>query len=885
MYPFSTQINHRFHQPVKLLLPILLFFTFFWFFSQPVSASHFQWSSYNAPETDPIEQAKLDWDDGDYIGALERVKKLLDGSDADRYLREIALLTGELYQVETVAADGRNPLFSPDGLHFSWEDPTAVRPQTRISRVTDNGVEHLLTVEGTDFHFSTTESAGIYHHVERTERMAELARELQQAASARDRQEVFRLRDLLAWEEQSNTSIYWIDLESGREQRLPFGDLLVRTPRFDAEGTLWFSALDPGQLDRSGIYRWEQGSDAPIRVTGEQHFFDRPIPLGESGRVVYTKMNSAPFPLPPGTDRLTHEIEQQVVLHDLDSGQTWSWEGTAPITSEDRSRIAFQSEVDGQNLILSLYANGDDPRVDTLATVTEDIQDPALSPDGSSLAYMIRDGISWNIRVVDTDGGEELFRTNDIQHELFPHFLDNGTLLAKMGEFRHRRAHIYDLNTGDFHRLFHNNLVRTVSLEYEWEANDAGSHVLVVAERDGDTISDEQGLYLVRLDRKVSQNQLKERVESALQDERELRAKAEEIYRPIRDMVRQATEEVNLSRVYQYQKALYDFGSKNVRQPGNRKAGEYIYNTLKSFGYEPELQWFEPFDGIESANVIARLEGTEHPEVVYILSSHYDSVTRSPGADDNSSGTAVLLETARVLAENPLPATIIFASLTAEEDGLLGAREFVRRADEEGLQAAGVVNNDMMGWTRHHRLDNTIRFSNHGIRDVQHSGAILFTDLITYDSRYYRFTDAHVFFDAYGDVIGGIGSYPILGNPNYHQTTDRLETMNHRLVREVAKSTTATLMNLASTPSVVPGVHAESRGGETHVSWERSPESDIVAYKVKYRSGDGSLRTAKTEDLQIRLGRVEPGSEISVAAVNRRGMISWSWSSVTASSD
>ena len=88
----------------------------------------------------------------------------------------------------------------------------------------------------------------------------------------------------------------------------------------------------------------------------------------------------------------------------------------------------------------------------------------------------------------------------------------------------------------------------------------------------------------------------------------------------------------------------------------------------------------------QTANVVATLHGTENPELIYVVSSHYDSVVVGPGADDDSSGTAALLETARVLAGHPQPATIVFASFTGEEAGLLGSREFVRRAVADKLQ-------------------------------------------------------------------------------------------------------------------------------------------------------------------------------------------------------
>ena len=71
-----------------------------------------------------------------------------------------------------------------------------------------------------------------------------------------------------------------------------------------------------------------------------------------------------------------------------------------------------------------------------------------------------------------------------------------------------------------------------------------------------------------------------------------------------------------------------------------------------------------------------------------------------------------------------MPATIVFASFTGEEAGLLGSREFVRRALAAKMHVAGALNNDMVGWMNDSRLDNTIRYSNAGIRDIEHSAAL-----------------------------------------------------------------------------------------------------------------------------------------------------------------
>jgi hypothetical protein len=68
--------------------------------------------------------------------------------------------------------------------------------------------------------------------------------------------------------------------------------------------------------------------------------------------------------------------------------------------------------------------------------------------------------------------------------------------------------------------------------------------------------------------------------------------------------------------------------------------------------------------------------------------------------------------------------------------------------------------------------------------------------MVTYDAKYYKATDAQAFYDDYGDIIGGLGSYPVLGNPYYHQPTDLLETVNQQPVFEATKMNIAAIMGL-----------------------------------------------------------------------------------------
>ena len=180
-------------------------------------------------------------------------------------------------------------------------------------------------------------------------------------------------------------------------------------------------------------------------------------------------------------------------------------------------------------------------------------------------------------------------------------------------------------------------------------------------------------------------------------------------------------------------------------------------------------------------------------------------------------------------------------------------------------------------------MDNTIRYSNPGIRDIQHAAAMLFTRLITYDALYFKGTDAASLYDAYGDVIGGIGSYPVLGSPHYHQASDLLEFENHQLITETSKTTVATVMLLASSPSRLTNLKVDSyAAAATALSWTPSPEHGVASYLVAYGPAADPLRRRVTvTHPRVTLPRVAAGTVVSVKAVNARGLEGWDWARTT----
>lgn len=110
---------------------------------------------------------------------------------------------------------------------------------------------------------------------------------------------------------------------------------------------------------------------------------------------------------------------------------------------------------------------------------------------------------------------------------------------------------------------------------------------------------------------------------------------------------------------------------------------------------------------VEIVNVIAVLRGTKEPNRYVVMSGDIDSRVSdvmdadsdSPGANDNASGMAGTLEAARVLSAYRFPASIVFAGLSGEEQGLFGGRIMASQARKDGWRVQAVLNNDMIGNT------------------------------------------------------------------------------------------------------------------------------------------------------------------------------------------
>lgn len=157
-------------------------------------------------------------------------------------------------------------------------------------------------------------------------------------------------------------------------------------------------------------------------------------------------------------------------------------------------------------------------------------------------------------------------------------------------------------------------------------------------------------------------------------------------------------DSVELESIVQH---LQNYGTRKAYTPEAVLAQNWIFDQFESYGLDVELHDFWMPGGEASDNVIATLTGTKYPDEYVVCGGHYDSYTWSgpaPGADDNATGTAGVLEAARILSQYEFDRSIIFAAWGGEEYGLYGSEAWASEAAADGMNILGYFNMDMAGY-------------------------------------------------------------------------------------------------------------------------------------------------------------------------------------------
>ncbi|HEX6983598.1 MAG TPA: M28 family metallopeptidase [Balneolaceae bacterium] len=295
-------------------------------------------------------------------------------------------------------------------------------------------------------------------------------------------------------------------------------------------------------------------------------------------------------------------------------------------------------------------------------------------------------------------------------------------------------------------------------------------------------------------------------------------------------------------------------------------------------------------------NVVAVLPGTqlESKDRMYVVSGHYDSrvsdvmndTAYAPGANDDASGTAAVMELARVMSDYEFDATIVFMAVAGEEQGLLGSTHYAEQADQKNLNIAAMFTNDIIG--------NSIKSSDGSVHDdvvrvfaqgippekelSRYHRMLLYTggENDTPPRQLARFIDrmAEIHMDDFGVNIiyrkdrylrGGDHSpflergYPAVRFTEPHeyyarqhqdvrvengiQYGDLPKFVDYDYVAKVTKLNAASLATLANAPARPQNVlvEIEQLENSTTLRWDANVEPDLKGYEIVWRKTHAPL--------------------------------------------
>ena len=169
-------------------------------------------------------------------------------------------------------------------------------------------------------------------------------------------------------------------------------------------------------------------------------------------------------------------------------------------------------------------------------------------------------------------------------------------------------------------------------------------------------------------------------------------------------ITRTLMEEVSIENLTATVQHLQDYGRRQYNTSQAYEAGQWIYDQFDNLGLDVEQFEFKYGVNESSPNIIATQWGTKYPNKYIVCGSHYDSERsghggqEAPGADDNATGVATVLETARILSEYTFECSIIYCAFSAEEIGLVGSEAYASFCAEMGYEIVAYFNNDMNGY-------------------------------------------------------------------------------------------------------------------------------------------------------------------------------------------
>jgi hypothetical protein len=325
-------------------------------------------------------------------------------------------------------------------------------------------------------------------------------------------------------------------------------------------------------------------------------------------------------------------------------------------------------------------------------------------------------------------------------------------------------------------------------------------------------------------------------------------------------MVSNLVAQVSLDRLRVDILTLQNFKTRYASTAQCEAAGDFILQRFQQMGLSAATDPFSFEGNYASRNIVAVIPGKVAPARMILACAHYDSTSNNPrvsapGADDNASGTAALLELARILATEKFDFSIVLLCVSAEEWGLYGSAHYARQARQEGAEIIAVVNLDMIAYpgSQQRVLDVIGNRQSEWLADrfiaiAQPYVGLRLTKVIDPSLTW---SDHSSFWDQGFAALCGIEDS---NNPYYHRSSDTLETLDLFFATEAVQASLAAVAELARPLSAVAtptGLKAQSQVSVSlfsslktvYLHWQANHEP-VAGYHVfrAERSGGPYLR-------------------------------------------
>jgi hypothetical protein len=327
-------------------------------------------------------------------------------------------------------------------------------------------------------------------------------------------------------------------------------------------------------------------------------------------------------------------------------------------------------------------------------------------------------------------------------------------------------------------------------------------------------------------------------------------------------VILEIVNQVSKDNLRGYIQNLQDFQTRYALTSNCAQAGNFIYNFFVQSGIEAKQDFFSFGPIYSSKNIIGTLPGKVDPSQVVVICAHYDSysgqpLTLAPGADDNASGSAAVMEAARIFKDHSFDFSVKFICFSAEELGLYGSKDYAQKARLGGEDIIAVINLDMIAYTNilPEDLDIIGNPNSEWLVNRFSSTAKTYTllDIFKIVNPSFVWSDHASFWNSGYSAICGIEDADVT-NPYYHTYRDTIDTLNLDFATEAVKASLATAAELAqpvSSPQTPAGLNSQSQiisslfmsRKTVFLSWNNN-QDPVIGYNI-YRTTTSHLNYQK----------------------------------------